>query len=102
MTAGMQQADDNANFFWKRIIDGCVLAAARRLQEITVDDVLDEYEKIPNRPVTHNFSALGPAMIRAERDRVLVRTDRVKRSRRPGKHGNRHTIWQSLYCEGAR
>jgi hypothetical protein len=38
----MATADENANERWKKIIDGCILAAARRLPELTVDDVLAE------------------------------------------------------------
>jgi hypothetical protein len=96
---GMQQADDNANAIWKRIIDDCILAVARRLPELTVDDVLDEYEKLPTnvRPSTHALDALGPAMIRAGKAGILKSTGRVMRSKRPGKHGNRHSIWASRY-----
>ncbi len=97
---GMAKADENADHFWKRIIDGCILAAARRLPELTVDDVLDEIAKIPNAPSTHNLAALGPAMKRAHRDRIITATDRVQRSRRPTKHGNRHNVWRSNYHGG--
>lgn len=98
---GMQRSDDHADHFWKRIVDGAILAAARRLPELTVDDVLDELEKVPNCPSTHDLSALGPAMQRARRDKVLRPTDRVIRSRRPGKHGNRHNVWASNYFSAA-
>lgn len=92
---GMARVDQNADEKWKHIFDCCVLAAARRLPEITVDDVLDEMEKLPNAPSTHNLAAIGPAMKRAFEMGVLQRTDRVKRSRRGIKHGNRHNVWGS-------
>jgi hypothetical protein len=96
---GMQQADDHANVRWRRIIDDCILAVARRLPELTVDDVLEEYEKLPAdvRPSTHALDALGPAMIRAGRAGILKSTGRVTRSKRPTKHGNRHSVWASKY-----
>ena len=96
---GMATADENANDRWKAIIDGCILAAARRLQELTVDDVLEEYEKLPKqvRPTTHALDALGPAMVRAKQKGILRSTGRTKRSKRPVTHGNRHSIWESRY-----
>lgn len=107
---GMRRADENADHYWKRIVDGCILAAARRLEYVTVDDVLDELEKVNEARAaqglaefeTHNQSALGPAMKRAMRDKIVVATDRVQRSRRDIKHGNRHTVWQSKVYEGGK
>jgi hypothetical protein len=105
---GMKRADDNANYFWKKILDGCVLAAARRLPELTVDDVLDELDSLnksrkaaKKSPIeTHNMAALGPAMSRAQKDKIISPTDRVKRSKRPQKHGNRHSVWTSNFYQG--
>jgi hypothetical protein len=107
---GMKRADENANYFWKKILDGCVLAAARRLPELTVDDVLDELDAINvsrkksgKSPIeTHAMDALGPAMSRARKDKIISPTDRVKRSQRPEKHGNRHNVWLSNFYTGAR
>lgn len=92
---GMRQADENADPKWKHFFDGCVLAAARKKKEITSDDVLAEIESLPNPPSTHNLSAIGAAMRRAATMGVIKRTDRVVRSERPGKHGNRHNVWLS-------
>jgi hypothetical protein len=93
----MRQADENADSRWRHIFDGCVLAAARKKLEITSDDVLEEIEALPEPPETHNLAAIGPAMVRAAAMGVLARTDRVVRSKRPGKHGNRQNIWLSKY-----
>lgn len=97
---GMAKADANANHFWRRMIDAAIVAVARKQKELTVDDVLDEMEKIPNCPKTHALDALGPAMSRARKDKILSPTDRVTRSRRPEKHGNRHSVWVSNYYGG--
>jgi len=94
---GMARADENADGRWKHIFDACVLAAARKKPEITSDDVLDEYELLNHPPGTHNMSAIGPAMRRAREMGILLSTDRVVRSLRPDKHGNRHNVWISKY-----
>ncbi len=92
---GMEQADEHAKPDWKHWFDGCVLAAAKKKSEITSDDVLAEIEALPQAPETHNLAAIGPAMIRAAKMGILRGTDRVKRSERPEKHGNRQNIWES-------
>jgi hypothetical protein len=107
---GMKRADENANYFWKKVLDGCVLAAARRLPELTVDDVLDEMEainvarKIAGKPPieTHNLDALGPAMMRAKRDKIISPTTTKIRSKRVVKHGNLRTLWTSNFFGGSK
>lgn len=94
---GMKQANDNADPKWRHIFDCCVLAAARKKPEITSDDVLAEIEALPDPPDTHSLVAIGPAMQRAAKMGVLGYTDRVKRSERPEKHGNRQNVWKSNY-----
>jgi hypothetical protein len=96
--AGMEQADRNCNHFWRRMIDAAIVAVARRQKTLTVDDVLDEMEQIPNCPSTHSLAALGPAMSRARRDKIITATNQVVRSKRLLKHGNRHSVWLSNYC----
>lgn len=92
---GMERAEANADPNWKNVFDQCVVRAAQKKLEITSDDVLREFEALPNRPETHNLSAIGPAMKRAAADGVLTGTNRVIRSARAVKHGIRHTIWKS-------
>ena len=99
IAAGMKQADENANGRWRHIFDACVLSAARKKPEITSDDVLSEIEALPNPPGTHNLAAIGPAMSRAASMGILKATERVKRSERPGKHGNRQNVWFSRYYQ---
>ena len=93
IAAGMKQADENADGRWRHIFDACVLAAAKKKPEITSDDVLAEIEALDQAPGTHNLAAIGPAMKRAAKMGVLAYTDRVKRSERPEKHGNRQNVW---------
>lgn len=96
---GMKQADVNANEKWKAIWDACVLAAARKKAEITSDDVLTEIESLPNPPTTHNLSAIGPAMKRAQKSGILRGTGRYVRSEREIKNGNLHQVWESKQYE---
>ena len=95
--AGMQLADDHADPKWKHVFDACVLAVARKLPELTSDDVLAEFELLKVQPNTHTEKAIGPCMLRARSMGILVATDRVVRSERPRKHGNRHQVWKSNY-----
>jgi hypothetical protein len=95
--AGMRQADENADPKWKHMWDAIVVAVARRMPELTADDVQDEYETLQHPPGTHNMAAIGPAMKRAMVMGVLTHTDQVRRSRHPAKHSNRHNVWISNY-----
>lgn len=94
---GRAQADQNADGRWKHVFDACVLAAARKKPEIVSDDVLAEMELLPDPPDTHNLAAIGAAMRRAMDMGILSPTERVKRSERPEKHGNRQNVWISNY-----
>jgi membrane protein involved in colicin uptake len=98
----MERVDEHADVDWKVVIDRCIIEAARKKAEITSDDVLAEWEAVPNRPQTHNLAAIGPAMKRAAKDGVLTSTNRVVRSAREVKHGIRHTIWISNIYRGKR
>lgn len=96
---GMQRADDNADERWKHIFDAAVLLAAQKYRELTSDEVLEEIEQMPMAPSTHNLAAIGPAMKRASDMGILIRTDRLQRSKRPEKHGNLTRIWASKVYE---
>lgn len=100
---GMQAADEHANPFWKAVFDACIQNVALRKPELTVDDVLDELEIVNQERkarglelvTTHHMCAIGPAMTRARSAGLLTPTDRVIRSIRAVKHGNRHAVWLS-------
>jgi hypothetical protein len=106
---GMQRSDEHADHGWKRVVDGCILAVARRRSQLSVDDVLDELDRVnaerkaAGQPIiaTHDLAALGPAMKRAMRDKFVSPTNAVIRSKRAEKHGNRHSLWKSNFCEAA-
>ncbi len=74
-------------------------AAAKKKAEITSDDVLTEIESLSHHPSTHNLAAIGSAMKRAWKMGVIGYTDRVKRSERLEKHGNRQNVWKSFYFQ---
>ncbi len=95
--AGMQLADDHADPKWRHVFDACLVAVARKLPELTSDDVLAEFESLKIQPNTHTEKAIGPAMLRGKHMGILTATDRVVRSERPAKHGNRHQVWTSNY-----
>jgi hypothetical protein len=100
---GMQRALDNSDPAWNRAVHSCVMTVARRIQKLSVDNVLDELDVVNEtrkelgHPLfdTHNAAALGPVMKRAADDGVLISTGTTVRSKRPEKHGNRHTLWES-------
>ncbi len=93
---GMQQADENADGRWKREIDACILAVARRLAKFTVDDVLAEIESLPHPFETHNLAALGPRMREVSKSLgYMEATDQVRRSKVAHKHANLHRVWRS-------
>lgn len=100
ISQGMQQADENADSRWKHMWDACVVAAARRLPELTSDDVLAEYETLKYQPGTHNLSAIGPAMKRAWKMGILNPTEKTVRSKVLHKNGNLHVVWQSQVYGG--
>lgn len=93
---GMAVCDANASEKWKRYIDGCIQAVARRMEEFTVDDVLSELEKIPANVSTHNLAALGPRLKEVSKSLgYMYATDQVRRSKIGSKHGNLHRVWAS-------
>ncbi len=97
---GMAAADAHADPLWKRVVDGCIQSAARKLEFFTVDDVLAELEKLPNPPDTHNLVALGPRMKEVSKTLgYMEATEQVQRSKRPGKNGNLHRLWKSRIFE---
>lgn len=100
---GMARADEHADARWKRVVDGCILAVAKRQEFFTVDDVLAELESLPDPPDTHNLGALGPRMKEVSKTLgYMEATSELRRSRRPEKNGNLHRVWRSKVLGGAR
>lgn len=106
---GMARADEHANEFWKAILAHCIWEAARRLKELTVDDVLAQLDKVNEERKakhqelieTHNLSAIGPAMKSAAKEGIITGTPQVRRSRITGKKGNLQVIWKSNFYSEA-
>lgn len=98
---GMKAADDHADEKWKHIFDACVLAVARRQPELTAADVREEFEKLNHPPDTHNLSAIGPALKRAQRMGIIKGTLAMRMSNVESTHGRKLTVWESKYYEGA-
>jgi len=70
-------------------------APLAELEQACAENLVEPPADIP--PSTHNLAAIGPAMSRAKEMGVLSPTDRVVRSKRAGKNGNRHNVWLSNY-----
>lgn len=93
---GMETADENASQIWKRWIDGVIQSVARKQEEFTVDEIYTELEALPNPPSTHNLSAIGPRMKKVAAELgYMTATEKVLRSKRPGKNGNLSRVWRS-------
>lgn len=94
--AGMAQADENALPEWKRVIDGLILNCALELQEFTVDDIVERFERLPFPPRTHRLCAIGPRMKEVAKTlKYMTATDQVVRGKRPVSKGNFHRVWRS-------
>lgn len=94
---GMARADANAKTEWKRVIDGLILNVALEMQEFTVDDIVERFERLPFPPRTHRLCAIGPRMREvANTLKYMEATDRFTRGVRPISHGNLHRVWRSL------
>lgn len=94
---GMEQADRHAKAEWKRVVDGLILNVALEMQEFTVDEVVERFERLPYPPRTHRLCAIGPRMKEVSKTlKYMEPTDRFTRGTRPVSHGNLHRIWRSL------
>lgn len=93
---GMATADAHADVEWSMLMDDLVVRVAREKAVFTADDVFDVYEQYPGAPTTHDARAFGPVMLRAARNGVCRKTDRVAPSRRKSLHASPRAIWESL------
>jgi hypothetical protein len=95
--AGMAQADENARSEWKRVIDGLILNVALEMQEFTVDEIVERFERLPFPPRTHRLCAIGPRMKEVAKTlKYMEPTPQVVRGTRPVSKGNFHRVWRSL------
>lgn len=85
--------DDNADPAWKEAAYRAVLMVARTNATFISDDVWEQTSLPPAR----EDRALGPVFLRAARDGMIRKTDRVRPSKRS--HYSGKPVWESLIFE---
>lgn len=88
---GMARVDRNADEVWKFYAYSAVEQCAEHMDTFTSDDVTDH---IPDYVVTHENRALGPVMLKAARDGLIVKTGTVRNSTRRSLHSSPRTVWR--------
>lgn len=94
----LQRVDDHADPDWREVAYQCVLAVARRCATFTTDEVIDELASHPSVS-THEGRALGPVMMRAARNNVIVATDQFVNSEAVSRHKAPKRVWASLIID---
>ena len=93
---GMAQSEVSATGAWKNAVHKCVVAAATRKPEITADDVWNEFDKLEQKPLTLEKSAIGPVLVAAIKLGLLKRKDGFSLpSQRPSTHGRLLRVFRS-------
>lgn len=87
---GIKRVDQAADPEWKDIAYDAVVLTASRMQEFISDDVWT----VGGLESTREDRALGPVFLRAARNGICRKTDRVKPSVRS--HLSGKPIWRSL------
>lgn len=93
-TDALQRVDDHADPDWRDVAYQCVVAVAKRCAMFTTDEVLDELSHY--NVSTHEGRALGPVMMRAQRNSVIVATDQFVNSEAVSRHKAPKRVWASL------
>jgi hypothetical protein len=88
----MAAVDANADPDWKDEADEAIRDMARRRAYFTAEDVF-EVGKL-RRP--REGRAMGPAMRRAQRDKVIEPTDRFSTAARTSNHARPVRVWRSI------
>jgi hypothetical protein len=95
----LERVEANANLDWKEEAFKAVVLAATELRQLTADDV---YDRLPSGIFTHEPRALGPVMLRALRDSLIIKANVAARpSRRRSLHASPRTVWDSQIFDGA-
>ncbi len=97
-TDALQRVDDHADPDWRNVAYDCVVAVAKRIAVFTTDEVLAELAKYPEVS-THEGRALGPVMMRAQRNAVIVATDQFVNSEAVSRHKAPKRVWASLIID---
>ena len=89
---------NGANPEWVQAASGALAQLARRLPELTADEV---WEELADKHVdTPNGKAMGNIMRNAARARLITRTDRTVKTRRPTRNRGDVRVWRSLIYKG--
>jgi hypothetical protein len=86
------RADAGAVPAWKDIAYAAVVWCAAHYQTFTSDEVLNRLVDV-GAPSTPTLSALGPVMMRAARDGVIIKTGEQRLSRLRRRHRDL-TVWR--------
>lgn len=90
--AAIQAADDHADKEWRAAALASVLYCAKTMDEFTTDEVWSVLEQNYPNLNTHEPAAMGPVMLRAARDGVIVKSGRTRLSVFSRRHRDL-TIW---------
>jgi hypothetical protein len=91
---GIQASDDHANEIWKQEAYRSVKTVAIQYFHLTTDEVWQEMEN-SSTASTHEPAAMGPVMLRACRDGLIVKTNELVRTKIPRRH-RELVVWRSL------
>lgn len=96
---GIQRAERNANDEWMDAAYQAVTACAYVACEFTADDVRRYMEMTFPHVQTHEPRAMGAVMRRAQRDGIIVPTDRFQNSAFKTKHCSPTRVWRTVNCD---
>lgn len=95
---GAARVLENAGQEWRDRIAFLIDGLARRLPDLTADDVRAEVERT-GMDQPHHVNAYGAAMLAAARRGSIRRTMQLRYSERPEAHSHGNPIWDSLIYE---
>jgi len=96
-TDALQRVDEHADPDWRDVAYQCVIAVARRCATFTTDQVIEELSRYAVS--THEGRALGPVMMRAQRNSIIVSTNQFVNSEAVSRHRAPKRVWASLIID---
>lgn len=88
---GIARAESHADPAWLRAAAALVMRLARQKAFFTTADIWEAGLAMPHEP-----RALGPVMMNAERDGIIVATNEYRKSPRASRHCAPALVWRSL------
>jgi hypothetical protein len=89
----LQRVEDGSDPAWLEHAYACLRRTAKELPELISDDVWER-----GLPETREARALGPVLLRAKREGIITKTDRVRPSVRS--HMSGKPVWISNIYKG--